>query len=1388
MLQLLRKLIKQGVRLNAANNELKIQLGSIPVSNEDKEALKLHKKSIIEYLHGSKVACLSFQQERLWFLDQLGYGFQYHVPGLGMIEGTLNAVALQQSIDFIIAIHESFRTNFKSIEGTPAKFVKPYVSLPIAYIDLSALNDAEKNHKKNTCVQAFIEQPFNLEEDVLFRICLIKLAENYHAMVMCMHHIITDGWSMKVLLQDIQYAYNCFCKGTAPDSAPLKLQYMGYSSWQKEALTDEKLTNELSYWKQQLAGYQDLDMPLDYTRPLNSTGKGNYIRFSVDKALGKKAKNSCKEKQISAFSLFTAAVYMLLNKYSRQNDICLGMPVANRSHTDLESIIGFFVNTVVIRINPAQTETLTGNDLLKLVNGVMVDAQDNQSLPIEKILEFLQPERNLGRTPIFQVLINYTPVSIDKIHLGDAVLTPSFDMESQTSKFELTFTYNDFEDGRAEVFIEYSTDLYSDNTIERMALQLQKLMAFLVNDADKKITQVDVLSDTERKTILNDWNETSVDYPTHKCIHELFEEQANKTPHQPAIIAGTTKLTYTELNKKSTTLAVYLKNQGVQSNTLVGLCIHRSVDMIVALLAIIKAGGAYVPLDSSYPKDRIGYMLNDSGIDLILTDDSTRTIIKDYLPDKNIRLLSISESSEAVFSTNEILQVKSSPENLAYVMYTSGSTGFPKGVMITHRNVVNHNLSVINAYKISPEDRVLQFSSISFDIFVEEVFPTLLSGAALVIMANQQFMDVNYVKETVASQGVSIMNLPTAYWNALAGENFSGTALRLVIIGGEKAELTYYQLWHTFNPTVEVMNTYGPTETTVISLLHKIEPEDIYGKTIPIGKPIGNTLAYVLDKNMQALPVGIPGELHIGGAGLAKGYFNKPLLTAERFVENPFKPGNKIYKTGDLVKWRSDGSLEYLGRTDEQVKIRGYRIEPREIEAVLLSCDGVKEAVIVAKPEQNGKQLVAFYTLKPNVNISAETIHSFLKGKLPDYMVPSYMKEMKAIPLTPNGKTDLKQLERETTQISSPKTYKEPQTESEKKIATIWQSLLGITRVSIYDNFFHLGGHSLKAIQVVREIEILFHKKVPLTVLFENPILHDLAFKIDSTAFEHTNTSDSSFEQKKSDVNKKENKQLGNHCLISLRETPGSAAYFIIPGMPGLVNGYLELAKSIPEGGQVYGLELPGCTAGEPLSSITEITTHHIELIKSVINNEEIHLIAHSFGGTILYEMLRQFDSSLQIGTILLVDSFRLNPYDFSQLKNREQFCIGFTKYLGFNETTVNNVLTAFQQSTEINWEENSVQQIASDLNVDKEIILRLWNTVKTSMSISYTYNQTLHQKAKLVVAKADITARINEEQWSQCFTDTEVIYSDADHFSIVKQPYCEIWLKEIFEKSSITN
>jgi len=1052
------------------------------------------KAEIVAFLHKDAVSTiepvsrtgnlpLSFAQARLWFLDKLQPDSAfYNIPIVWRFSGQLNVAALQSSLNEIICRHEALRTNFVTQEDQPVQVIASTLSLKLEIVDLLHVPQGEREVEMQRLVTTEAVQPFDLEREPLVRATLLQLGSTESVFVLTAHHTIFDGWSTGVFVQELATLYTAFSTNTPPKKVfelpELPLQYADFAVWQRQWFQQEGLA-QLSYWKQQLEGAPTLlELPTDRPRPPIQTNRGGHQRFILSLELSEAIANLGKRAGATPFMTFFAAFVTLLYRYTGEKDIVVGTPVAGRNQPEIEGIIGLFVNTLVLRTD------LSGNpsfeELLIMVREVALEAYAHQDLPFEKLVDALQPARSLSHLPLFQVMFDLQNVPIPSLDLPEITVS-SFPVETGTAKFDLALS---IENTASELITEweYNSDLFDDSTIARMAKNFQTLVTGIVANPQQPISQLPLLTEIEQHQLLVEWNNTQVDYPLDKCIHQLFEEQVERNPDALAVEYEGEYLTYGELNARANQLAHYLQKLGVVPEVLVGICVERSPLMLIALWGILKAGGAYVPLDPAYPSDRLAYMLNDSQAQVLLTQKQ----LVDSLPNTGLQVIYLDTDWELIGTHSEKNpQTEVKANNLAYVIYTSGSTGKPKGVMIEHRSLVNFTQSARDEYGINDRDRVLQAASISFDSAGEEIYPCLISGATLVLRTAEMLSSVSTFLEKCWEWKLTVLILVTAYWNQLTSELASTnqtlpTSVRLFATGGEKLLPEKLKLWHScmdersrvhnLKEPPLLINGYGATEATIFTTLYNLSQlviEDTRPQQL-IGRAIGNAQTYILDSELQLVPIGVPGELHIGGVGLARGYLNRPDLTAAKFILHPFNKLERLYKTGDLARYLSDGNIEFLGRIDNQVKVRGFRIELEEIESVLITHPQVSEAVVIDSEDIPGsKRLVAYIVTRANSEIK-NRLRSFLKQKLPDYMIPSAFVILDALPLTPNGKIDRRGLPKpDTARHELEKDIVAPRTEPEEILAKIWREVLHLEQVGIHDNFFELGGDSILSIQIL---------------------------------------------------------------------------------------------------------------------------------------------------------------------------------------------------------------------------------------------------------------------------------------------------------------------------------
>ncbi|HEY2114487.1 MAG TPA: amino acid adenylation domain-containing protein [Candidatus Angelobacter sp.] len=1030
---------------------------------------------------------MSYAQQRLWFLDQLqDKSTEYNVPEALRLRGELDYSALERALAAIVQRHEILRTRFAEAEdGQPVQIIDPESRVFLQIEDLSGLDEDSRRREIAAAKRNEQRQPFDLARGPLLRMKLFKLDQREHVLLRTFHHIVTDGWSQGTFNREFMLLYEAFHQNQADPLQPLSIQYADFALWQRKWL-DETLAGQLSYWKQQLAGIpEELALPKDRPRPPRQTFDAAACQISLSPEQMAALKRLSKGSQVTLFMTLLALFSTLLQRYSGQDDVVLGSPIANRQEEQLEQLIGFFVNSLVlrVRVNPAQTFS----ELLSGVRKMALDAYRHQDLPFERLVEELSPQRSLNKTPLYQVLflLQNAPMQapalqgLEMEHLPGEGLHTHFDMELQAMERGDTMG----------LFWVYNRDLFDRWRIEQMARHYKRLVNAAIAEPDLPLYRLEMLEDAEKQQILLEWNSTQREYASHGTLHATFEAQAARTPEASAVICGSQSLSYQNLNEHANRLAHYLIKLGVGPETRVGVCVERSTEMIAAMLAVLKAGGAYVPLDPRYPAERLSYMLEDSQAKVLLTE----TLLLQHLPPLTGTVVELdSQRAEIAALNSQNPAVNITPANLAYVIYTSGSTGKPKGVAICHSSVVTFLRWCGETFLPEELSRVLASTSICFDLSVFEIFAPLSCGGSMVVVDNALEL-----AEAAKAAGVTLVNTVPSAMRELVRMKGIPESVRTINLAGEALSGALVHEIYQSTKTEKVFNLYGPSEDTTYSTFALV-PRAHHGTAAPIGKPIANSQVYVLDDWMHVVPVGVVGQLYVAGAGLARGYLNRPGLTAESFIPDPFgsSVGGRLYRTGDLVKWSADGNLEFLGRADHQVKIRGFRIELGEIEAVLQQHAEVEHAVVLAREDGSGeKRLTAYVVARGRQEENARTLREYLKGKLPDHMSPAYYVFLDRLPLTENGKVNRKALP--NPQQPAAAVYVAPRTAIQQLIAKIWQEALAVERVGLDDNFFDLGGHSLLVARVRFTLREKLGRDVALVDFFTYPTVRTLAQRLE---------------------------------------------------------------------------------------------------------------------------------------------------------------------------------------------------------------------------------------------------------------------------------------------------
>jgi amino acid adenylation domain-containing protein len=1167
---------------------------------------------------GARLAPLSFAQERIWFLHQLEPDAPvYNVTRALRLRGDVDPELLERAINEIVRRHDVLRTTFDLVDGVPQQVVAPALHIRCDVRDLRDMPGEEREPGAARLASVAAATPFDLQQGPLLRALLVRTGERDQLLVLTMHHIVSEGgWSMNLFLHDLGSLYAAMASGAPLPLPPLSMQYHEYAALQREGLDEERFGKELIYWLEHLRDAPTiLELPADRTRGVAPGSRGARTELRLSRRLSEGIRALGRAEGATVSMTLLAAWTALVARYTAQDDLIIGMPVSGRTRLETETMIGLFINTLVLRVDASGDPSFRA--LLSRVRSVALAAYDHQELPFDRLVKELRPERVGGRMPLVQLLFAPQPPATGALSLP-GVEASQAEVDNGTAMADTTLFSWDEPDG-IRLVLEYSTELFDAERMRRMLEHYETLLAGAIACPALSLSELPMLTDTERYQLLVEWCSGDRVAGDERCVHELVAEMAQRTPHATAVVVGEERIGYGELNERADLLAGRLRALGVGADVIVGIAVERSIEMVVGLLAILKAGGAYLPLDPAYPAERIAFMIADSGTQILLTQRHLVPCIPDFAG--TILELDMEWDGDEVVAPARAHSTDAS--DLAYVLYTSGSTGRPKGVQISHGALSNLLHAAGDLLRLTRDDAMLAVTTLSFDIAGLEIWLPLVTGARVVVASRATAADGEQLAALLRDTKATIMQATPATWNLLLTAGWrDGVGLK-VLCGGEA--MPWKLASRLLANGCRVWNMYGPTETTIWSSAHEVKPlRDAASDTaiVSIGRPLANTEVYVLDPHRQLLPTGVPGELYIGGAGLARGYLGRDELTRERFVPHPFSaiPGVRLYRTGDRVRYHSDGTLEFIGRTDHQIKLRGFRIEPGEIEGTLREYPGVRDAVVALHEDgERGPSLVAYLTRRAGSELQIGDVLEHARRRLPPYMVPAALIELDRVPLTPAGKVNRRALPAPTRKdIVAQDRHVAPRNDVEARLVTLWERTIGIEPIGIRDNFFHLGGHSLLVARLFSEMEATFGKRLPLATLFEAPTIEELAAILQG---------------------KEQTSQWKS--LVPIQEGGSKPPLFLIHGMGGNVVGYGNLVRLLGPDQPCSAFQARGLDGTEaPATTVEEMAASYIAELCAAWPRGPYALCGLSFGGTVAFEMARQLEAAgKSVALVALLDS-----------------------------------------------------------------------------------------------------------------------------------------------------
>lgn len=1311
---------------------------------------------------------LSFSQERLWFIHQLEGSVHYHIPWINRLRGPLNTTALTAAFRALIKRHEILRTVLYEEQGTGYQKIIDADGWQLQHTIVGAGNAAKESSRE--MISGLLDQPFDLSRDYMIRAHLLELDANEHILVVIIHHIAADGWSWNILLQELSALYSHFDKGKAVELPPLPLQYADFALWQRRFLQGTVLEQKFDYWKQKLAGVATLELPLDQARPPLQSTRGAHTSLVLDATIEKGLNELAQASGTTLFMVLLAAFKVLLHRYSGQDDICVGTPIAGRLHSETEAMVGFFVNTLALRTQLNGNSTF--RQLLLDVKQTTLEAYEHQELPFEKIVEAVAAERDLSRTPVFQALfsLQYTQPGGDA-RFGDATLLGEGSYRNRV-KFDLTLTV--IKTGpELSCQFDYCADLFTEHTIHCMMDHYVQLLRAIIQFPGERIGYLPLLTAKEQEQ-LQQFGNSRVAYPREKSIISLFEEQANRTPDAIALVCGNSRISFRTLQERSHSLAKYLLRKGIAKESPVPIAVERNIDMIIGILGILKAGGAFVPIHPQYPEDQVLFMLEDLQPVFLLVTEQLRQKVQSF--NGQLELIEISkECEEIVAAADGCALPEVSPNALAYIIYTSGSTGKPKGVMVEHRALTDHVSGIIEAAELAACRSFALIASLVADAQYSILFSSLLLGRELHIIGEELLLDGQGMIEYLKSHQIDCIKIVPSLWLSYAEQDQLVLPASCLIFGGETLPPAVAELLSAAQYPGRVYNHYGPTEAAIGKLIYAVSLHQSY-RLVPVGKPFSNTEILIVDNNGQLCAIGVPGEILIGGEGLARGYWRRPALTEEKFIPNPFRKGTtmKVYRTGDRGRWLPHGVVEYLGRLDDQVKIRGHRIEPGAITAIAEESGLVKQCVVLANENKQGHTHLTGYVV-PEPHYQLEALLSWLGSRLPDYMVPAQWIALPALPLTRIGKIDKRALAAMDTIPASVTVIVSPRNHREQILAAIWQELLGLEAVSVHHNFFELGGHSLLVFPLISRL-----RKLGCQLNFKDIFQYQTIEKLAGVL----------------SVNEEKKVKTTGSTTIVWNADSGGESLFLLPGSPGFCEGYDELAVAFKNTWKIYGLQLPGLSDDqEPPQTLEQMATLLKEQLTAIQPTGPYRFIAHSFGAWPAYEIARQLELSGQtVEFMVLLDapvlkkpiSFSVTPDSYTTIDIIRNYLSSYASDFPFREEWIKewslqagnlspaDLIPYLMGQLQSKWQDHN-----HTMPILRSLQCLLWQS-------SMPFHPTGRLNAQLLVAKAAATNWQTFDEflgWRNHASRITAFTSAGSHFSMIRGKAAQQLAAQILEQ-----